>query len=151
MKLILKKSVDNLGEAGEVVQVKAGYGRNYLIPQGLAYVASEANIAKLEEERAKADDKARRDRLEASRRAAQIEGLVLTFTERAAEEGKLFGSVQVADIVERANQSGEIDFELEARVVMLDAPIKELGTVTVPVKLHAEVEASLEVRVEAQD
>ena len=70
MKLILKQDVANLGEAGEVVQVKPGYGRNYLIPQGLAYVASEANMQRLEEEQQRAEEKARRDFLEARRRAA---------------------------------------------------------------------------------
>jgi large subunit ribosomal protein L9 len=150
MKLILKQDVGTLGEAGDIVQVKAGYGRNYLIPQGLAYVASEANMAKMEAERTKADELARRDRLEASRRASQLEGLSLTFNERAGEDGKLFGSVTAADIVESAN-AGELDFELDRRVVVLDEPIKAIGVVSVELKLHAEVEASIEVRVEREE
>jgi len=146
MKLILKQDVPNLGDAGTVVQVKPGYGRNYLIPQGLAYVASEENMRRLEEEQARAEERARRDFLEARRRAAQIEGLSLTFGVRAGEEGKLFGSVTPAEITERANASG-IDFELERRQVLLDDPLKSLGTFPVPVRLHTEVEVELEVNV----
>lgn len=150
MKLILKKDMPNLGEAGEVVDVKPGYGRNYLIPQGLAYVASEANLKKIEEERAREAERRRRDRLEAHRRAAQLEGLLLTFHERAGEDGKLFGSVTAADIAEKANQEGELDFELDKKAVELDDPIKALGDSTVTIRLHAEVEVEVEVRVEEE-
>jgi large subunit ribosomal protein L9 len=149
MKLILKSAVDNLGEAGEVVQVKAGYGRNYLIPQGLAYVASEANMRRLEEEQARNKERSRRDYLEARRRASQLDGLSLTFTVRAGPDGKLFGSVTSADIAERANEGG-LDFELERRSIGLDEPLKALGVVGVPVRLHQEVEVEIEVRVERE-
>ncbi len=147
MKLILKQSVSNLGEAGEVVTVKAGYGRNYLIPQGLAYVASDANLARIEEEQARAQERRRRDLLEAGRRAAQVEVLSLTFAERAGEDGKLFGSVTAADVVERANASGELDFELDKKAIQMDEPIKAIGTFEVPVRLHADVEVSISVEV----
>ena len=150
MKLILKKNVENLGDAGQVVSVKAGYGRNYLLPQGLAYVASEANMARLEEEQARTAERSRRDFLEARRRASQIEGLSLVFVERAGEDGKLFGSVTRADIADRIN-AGEIDFELDKRFVELEDPIKVLGVTTVPLRLHAEVELEVEVRVERED
>lgn len=149
MKLILKKDMPNLGEAGEVVDVKDGYGRNYLIPQGLAYEASEANLRRIEEERAREQERMRRERLEAHRRAAQLEGLLITFHERA-DGGKLFGSVTAADIAEKANQEGGLDFELEKRTVLLEEPIKALGDVTVPIRLHAEVEVEIEVRVEEE-
>ena len=148
MKLILKKDVENLGEAGEVVTVKAGYGRNYLLPQGLAYTASEANIARLEEEQQKAEERQRRDFLEARRRASQLEDMSLLFHERAGEDGKLFGSVTVADILEQANSMG-LDFEVEKRHVLLDEPIKEVGVTGVPIRLHKDVEVPIEVRVEA--
>lgn len=147
MKLILKKRVENLGEPGEVVSVKAGYGRNYLIPQGLAYVASEANIRRLEEEQVRADERSRRDFLEARRRASQLEGMSLTFHERAGEDGKLFGSVTAADIAEKANEMG-LDFELDRRAIVLDEPIKILGVSNVEVHLHRDVDLSIEVRVE---
>jgi large subunit ribosomal protein L9 len=151
MKLILKQDVTNLGEAGEVVQVKPGYGRNYLIPQGLAYVASEANMQRLEEEQQRAEEKARRDFLEARRRAAQIESMSLTFEVRAGEDGKLFGSVTSADIAERANAGGELDFELDRRTVQLDEPLKALGVFPVGIRLHSEVEVEIEVRLEREN
>ncbi|NNL30302.1 MAG: 50S ribosomal protein L9 [Gemmatimonadetes bacterium] len=150
MKLILKQDMPNLGEAGEVVDVKPGYGRNYLIPQGLAYEASAANLERIEEERAREAERRRRDRLEAHRRAAQLEGLLLTFHERAGDDGKLFGSVTAADIAEKAKQEADLDFELEKKTVLLDEPIKALGDVTVAIRLHAEVEAEIEVRVEEE-
>lgn len=150
MKLILKKNVDNLGEAGQVVQVKAGYGRNYLLPQGLAYIASEANMKRLEEEQAKSDERLRRDFLEARRRASQLEDIVLTFRERASEDGKLFGSVSASDIAEQLN-AGELDFELEKRTVVVDEPIKMVGVSTVSLHLHAEVDVEVEVRVEPEE
>jgi large subunit ribosomal protein L9 len=150
MKLILKESVPNLGEPGDVVQVKPGYGRNYLIPQGLAYVASDANLKRIEEERARAEERRRRDLLEAGRRAAQVETLALTFQERAADDGKLFGSVTVADITDRANESG-LDFELDKKAVQLDEPIKALGSYQVPVRLHADVEVTIAVEVEREE
>lgn len=148
MKLILKQAVENLGEAGEVVTVKPGYGRNYLIPQGLAYEASAANMRRLEEERTRAEERARRDYLEGRRRAAQLAGMSLTFHARAGEDGKLFGSVTNADIADRANDSGSLDFELDRRIIDLPEPLKALGTFEVPVRLHAEVEAMIEVTVE---
>ncbi len=150
MKLILKKNVDNLGEAGQVVQVKAGYGRNYLVPQGLAYIASEANMKRLEEEQAKSDERLRRDFLEARRRASQLEDVVLTFRERASEDGKLFGSVSASDIAEQLN-AGELDFELEKRTVVVDEPIKMVGVSTVSLHLHADVDVEVEVRVEPEE
>ncbi|MCH7532504.1 MAG: 50S ribosomal protein L9 [Gemmatimonadetes bacterium] len=150
MKLILKKAVENLGEAGEVVQVRPGYGRNYLIPQGLAFTASDVNIRRLEEEQTRAEQSSRRGYLEARRRASQLEGVSLTFVERAGDDGKLFGSVTATDITERANQGG-LDFELDKKAVLLDEPIKALGVEAITIRLHAEVEVSIEVRVEREE
>jgi large subunit ribosomal protein L9 len=116
MKLILKQDVLNLGEAGDVVQVKPGYGRNYLLPQGLAYVASATNLKRAEEEQARHQERVRRDFLEARRRASQVEGLSITFDVLAGEDGKLFGSVTAAEIVDRANTSG-LDFELDRKTL----------------------------------
>lgn len=150
MKLILKQDVDNLGAAGEVVQVKPGYGRNYLIPHGLAYVASDENMQRIEEEQAAAVERKRRDYLEARRRASQLEKLSLAFSERAGEDGKLFGSVSVADIVDQANASG-LDFTLDKKAVLLEEPIKALGTAQVPIRLHPEVEFEVTVMVDAEE
>jgi large subunit ribosomal protein L9 len=150
MKLILKQAIENLGEAGEVVQVKPGYGRNYLIPHGLAYEASAANMARLEAEQAQAEERSRRDFLEARRRAAQLEGMSLVFHERAGEDGKLFGSVTKAHIAERANEA-DLDFVLDRKLIQLDEPLKSLGITNVPVQLHADVVVDIEVRVEREE
>jgi len=150
MKLILKKTVENVGEAGDVVQVKDGFGRNYLLPQGLAYVASEANIARLEAEQAQAEERSRRDFLEARRRAAQLEGLSLVFRERAGEDGKLFGSVTKAHIAERANER-VLDFVLERKLIALDEPLKALGVTSIPIHLYTDVVVEIEVRVEREE
>lgn len=153
MKLILKQPVENLGDAGDVVSVKAGYGRNYLVPQGLAYEASAANMRRLEEEQKRAEERSRRDYLEARRRAAQFAGMSLTFHARAGEgdDGKLFGSVTNADIADRANASGKLDFELDKRLVVLEEPLKTLGSFEVPVHLHAEVDLTIQVHVEREE
>lgn len=152
MKLILKHAVDNLGDAGDVVDVKPGFGRNYLLPQGLAYEASAANLERIEAEQERAREAMRRDFLEARRRASQLEELSLTFSERAAEgeEGRLFGSVSADDIVARLNEK-DFDFEVHRREVILDDPIKALGTYQVMLRLHVEVEFEIEVIVERDD
>ena len=150
MKLILKQSVENLGEAGEVIKVKPGFGRNYLIPQGFAYTATQANIEKLEQEQTQSEERSKRDFLEAGRRASQLEAISpITFHARAGDDGKLFGSVTSADIADRINESG-MDFELNRRAILLDEPIKMLGVWEVPLNLHGEVEAHIEVHVESE-
>lgn len=148
MKVILREFVEHLGDAGDVVDVKPGYARNYLLPQGFAESASEENIARLEEERRQAEERARRDYLEARRRAAQLEGTILIFHARAGEGGKLFGSVTSTDIMERAKERAGLDFELEKGQVALEEPIKEVGAYKVPVRLHDDVEVEIQVRVE---
>lgn len=150
MKLILRKPVENLGEPGEIVDVAAGYGRNFLLPQGLAFEASEANIRRLEEEKAQAAERARRDYLEAKRRASQLHHMSLVFHARAGEDGKLFGSVTAGDIADRASETG-LDFKLEKRNVMLDEPLKALGSATVVIRLHSEVEVEIDVTVEREE
>ena len=150
MKVILKKTVDNLGESGEIVDVKPGYARNYLIPPDLAYEASAANMRKIEEEKQQSEERAKKDFLEAKRRAAQMEGTVLTFHARAGQDGKLFGSVTSGDIAERIVQK-ELDFELDRRKIVLEEPVKLLGVSKVPVRLHPEVTVEIEVRVEREE
>ncbi len=150
MKLILRTAVEKLGESGEVVDVKDGYARNFLIPQGLAYAASEKNLRRLEGEQARAEEVAKHDYLEARRRASQLEGLSMTFQVKAGEEGKLFGSVTNADITDKLNQ-GELDFEIDRRQIVLDEPIKQLGAFEVQIRFHAQVEVTVEVRTERMD
>ncbi len=147
MKLILRRTVDRLGDQGDVVDVKAGYARNYLIPQGLAYLASSGNLKRLERERDDAEELAKHDYLEARRRAAQLEGTSLVFRVHAGEDGRLFGAVTNADVADRLNQ-GELDFEVDRRIVMLEEPLKLLGVSKVLVRLHSQVEVEVEIQVE---
>ena len=150
MKLILREDVPYLGGAGDVVRVRAGYGRNYLLPRGLAYMATDRNLRRVEEEARLRGEQRRRDRLEAGRQAALLEGLTLTFARRASEEGQLFGSVTAREICDEVvrTQGG---FVLERRTVELDGPIKTVGEHEIPVRLHADIEAKLRVVVEIEE
>ena len=150
MKLILRNAVENLGDPGDIVDVAPGYGRNYPVPQGLAYEASEANIRRLEEEKVQAEERTRRDFLEAKRRAAQLENTLLTFHARASEDGKLFGSVTAGDIADRSSDQG-LDFKVERRQVLLDEPLKVLGSSKVAIRLYAEVEVEIDVSIEREE
>ena len=150
MKLILRHAVENLGDPGDIVDVAPGFGRNYLLPQGLASEASAANVRRLEEEKVQAEERARRDFLEAKRRASQLDNTVLTFHARASEDGKLFGSVTAGDIADRSSEQG-LDFKVERRQVILDEPLKVLGSSKVIVRLHSEVEVEIEVQVEREE
>jgi large subunit ribosomal protein L9 len=144
VKVILREDIDKLGEAGEIVSVKPGYARNYLLPQDLAYEATEASVRQLEQERERAEQRARRDYLEARRRASQLEDIQLTFHARAGEESKLFGSIGTADIADRLKEQG-LDFEVDRKDVELDEPIKALGVYDVAIKLHQEVRPEIKV------
>lgn len=151
MKVILKEDLENLGEQGDVVDVKPGYARNFLLPRGLAYEASDANLERIERERQEAEERARRDYLEARRRASQLEDQVLVFSERASEEGKLFGSVTAADVADRLNERGDLDFEVDKRIVRLEEPLKTVGVANVEIELHGDVVVEVEVRVERDE
>ena len=150
MKLILRETVGSLGQAGEVVTVKPGYARNYLLPQGLAYMASAANVRRIEEEARLREERTRRSYLEANRQASQLEGLSLAVTAKAGSEGQLFGSVTVKDIWELLRKS-DIDFELDKRAVLLAEPIKAVGEHLVPIRLQPGVEVEVGVVVEAEE
>ena len=150
VKVILRQDVATLGSVGEIVTVKTGYARNYLLPRGVAYEATSANLKQLEEDRSRADARAKRDYLEARRRASKIEGVSLTFHAKAGEESKLFGSITSADIADRLREQG-LDFELDKRWIELDEPIKALGVYSVPVRLHTDVKPEVKVWVIKQD
>lgn len=150
MKLILRETVASLGRAGDVVKVKPGYARNYLLPEGLAYTASRANIRRMEEEARRRSERVRRDYLEANRQASRLEGLTVRVAARAGDEGQLFGSVTVRDICEKVAESG-IDFELDPRTVRLSAPIKSVGEHAVPVRIQSGAEVDLLVIVEPEE
>ena len=149
MRLILREAVEHLGQAGDLVTVKPGYARNYLIPRGLAHRATDANVRLIEEERRVREERIRRTRLEARRRASILEDVVLTFTARASDEGTLFGSVNANDILGRA-QEADIGFELDRRSVLLAEPIKTVGEHLVTLRLQPGVEADIRVIVEAE-
>jgi large subunit ribosomal protein L9 len=144
VKIILRQDIDKLGAAGEVVSVKPGFARNYLLPRGFAFEASAANLRQIEEDKSRVEARGRRDYLEARRRASQLEGVSLTFHAKAGEESKLFGSVTSADIADRLNEQG-LDFQIDRRTIEMDEPIKALGVFSVPVKLHADVKPEVKV------
>lgn len=147
MQVILRQRIETLGDAGEIVDVKPGYGRNYLIPQGLAYEATDANKRRLEAERARTAAKEAETMQDAQKRAASIEGVSLTFNARAGQEGKLFGSITSADIAEKLAEQG---ITIDRRQIELDEPIKTLGVTSVPVRLHPQVRPELKVWVIAE-
>ncbi len=150
MKVILKRAIENLGGSGEVVSVKPGYARNYLLPQGLAYEASKGNLRRIEEERLAAEERGRRDFLEGRRQMSQLDGTTLVFRARTSQDGRLFGSVSAADIAERLTALAT-DFEVERRQVVLEEPLKELGAHQVTIALRKEIETEIQVQVEPEE
>ena len=146
--VILRAEVENLGHAGDLVEVAPGYARNYLLPRGLAYVATEANKHRVAQEKKKYEEKLEQERAEATALAARLEGLVLEFRAMAGEEDQLYGSISVADISDRLEELG---FEIERSRVKLDQPIKALGEFEVPLRLHPQVTQPIAVRVEREE
>lgn len=144
MRVILKQEVHNLGDAGAIVKVAAGYGRNYLIPRGLAILASEGSVNELQHQQRMADA-IRRKQLGSARELVQkIEATAITIRREAGEDDKLFGSVTNRDIVEALAAEG---VEVERRSVQLEDHIRSIGLFTVPVRLHRDVTANLRVYV----
>ena len=146
--VILRAEVEDLGHAGDLVEVAPGYARNYLLPRGLAYVATEANKHRVVQEKKKYEEKLQRERVDAEALAARLEGIVLEFRENAGEEDQLYGSVTIADIAERLEGLG---FEIERTRIKLDQPIKSLGEFEIPVRLHPQVTQPITVRVEREE
>ena len=148
MKVILKEDIPKLGKMGETVQVAPGYGRNYLIPQGKAIMASSKNLKALQHEQMLIQRRADLVRKDAEGVAGKIEGLTLTLTRKVIEEDKLYGSVSVSDISQALEEAG---VEIERKLIKLDEPIKSLGEFQVPVKVHADVTAQLTVQVTKEE
>jgi large subunit ribosomal protein L9 len=142
MEVILRQAVENLGKPGEVVKVKNGYARNYLLPHGLAYEATPGNLKRIQQERDRLEAAENQRRLTASELAAKLEQVSLTFSARVGEEGKLFGSVTSADISQQLEAQG---YRVEKRQIDLHEPIKSLGVYRVPVRLHADVKPEIRV------
>lgn len=147
MQVILRDKIENLGNAGDVVEVRPGYGRNYLIPKGLAYEATQANVRRHDAERAAQGRRDDETLSEARQRAAAIEGVSLTFHARAGQEGKLFGSITSSDIADKLAEQG---VQIDRRTIELDEPIKTLGVTSVPVRLHPQVRPEIKVWVIAE-
>ncbi len=147
MKIILKKKYENLGDIGEVVTVKGGFARNFLIPQGIAIPATKQNMRVIEfaKERLQAAEK--RLIREAEELKAKLDTISVTAEVQVGEEDKVFGSVTSQNIADLVAAKG---FELDRRKIQLDEPIKALGVYEVPVKLHSEVEAKIKVWVVKQ-
>jgi large subunit ribosomal protein L9 len=142
MQIILRQAIENLGNPGDVVSVKPGYGRNYLLPHGLAYEATPGNLKRIAQERARLEAAENERRGTAQEFATKLEQVSLTFSARVGEEGKLFGSVTTADIVTQLEAQG---FHIEKRQIDLHEPIKALGVYKVPIRLHAEVKPEIRV------
>ena len=142
MEIILRQAVENLGKPGDVVKVKSGYARNYLLPHGLAYEATPGNLKRIQQERDRLDAAENERRGAAQGLAEKLEQVSLTFSARVGEEGKLFGSVTAADIAQQLEAQG---FHLEKRQIDLHEPIKALGVYRVPIRLHADVKPEVRV------
>jgi large subunit ribosomal protein L9 len=142
MEVILRQAVENLGKPGDVVKVKNGYARNYLLPHNLAYEATPGNLKRIQQERDRLDAAENQRRSTAQELATKLEQVSLTFSARVGEEGKLFGSVTASDIAQQLEQQG---FHVEKRQIDLHEPIKALGVYRVPVRLHADVKPEVRV------
>ena len=144
MKVILKEDIPKLGTMGETVKVAPGYGRNYLIPQGKAVLATSKNLKELEHQRQLILRKAELIRKDAESFAEKFRGLTLTLARKVKDEDKIYGSVSVSDISQALEEAG---VEIERKLIKLDEPIRSLGEFQVPVKVHADVTAELTVQV----
>ncbi|MGH0031190.1 MAG: 50S ribosomal protein L9 [Myxococcota bacterium] len=147
VKLILKESVHSLGEAGDLVSVKPGFARNFLLPQGKAILATESRVRELEHHKRIVAEKAAKELSNLQETKKKLEGLRIEIGARAGEEGKLFGSVTTVQI---AQQLAEQGYEVDRRRIDLKDAIKELGEHAVPVKLHREIVAELTVVVTSE-
>ena len=148
MELLLKEDVDKLGVRGELVKVRPGYGRNYLLPRGLAIQATPGNVKQIEMQRQSLLKKEATEREGALQPAGLLKDLTLEFARKVGEHGILYGSVTSMDIAEAFTAKG---FEIDRRKIQLKDPIKEPGEFEVPVKLHREVTTNIKVVVKNED
>lgn len=148
MEVILLENIANLGELGEKVSVKSGYGRNFLIPQRKAVPATKANLIDFEARRAELQQLADEKLAVAKTRAEKVNALDITLTTKAGDEGKLFGSITVRDIADAAVSRG-VEIE-KTEIQMPDGPLRQLGEYVIAVQLHSEVTAELKVGVIAE-
>jgi large subunit ribosomal protein L9 len=144
--ILLREDIDELGGRGEIVKVRAGYARNYLLPKGLATLATKGNVSQIEQERAALLKKAAVEKATAEAQKDQMGIIELNFERQAGEHGTLFGSVTSMDVAEALREKG---YEVDRRKVILRHPIKETGEYTVKVRLHREVLLDVPVKVTA--
>lgn len=145
--ILLREDIETLGGRGEIVKVKAGYARNYLLPKGLATLATKGNVKQIELERAALLKKAAAEKATAELQADQMKGLALNFERKAGEQGHLFGSVTSMDIAEAIKAQG---YEIDRRKIVMKEAIKDTGSFTIGVKLHREVTLQVPVTVKAE-
>jgi large subunit ribosomal protein L9 len=145
--VLLREDIETLGGRGEIVKVKAGYARNYLLPQGLATLATKGNLRQIELERSALLKKAAAEKATAELQAEQMGSLALEFTRKAGEQGHLFGSVTSMDVAEALKAKG---YEIDRRKIVLKEAIKDTGNFTVGLKLHREVTLQVPVTVRAE-
>jgi large subunit ribosomal protein L9 len=143
-KVLLREDVDDLGARGEIVRVRAGYARNYLLPRNLAVEATTGNVKGIEQERAALLKKEAKERATAEAQSQQMGSLVLEFKRKAGEQGALYGSVTSMDVAEALKERG---YEIDRHRIHLREPLKRLGDYAVPVRLHREVTIDLQVKV----
>jgi large subunit ribosomal protein L9 len=146
-RILLREDIDDLGARGEIVRVRAGYARNYLLPRKLAVEATNSNVKQIEGERSALLKKEAGERTTAQGQADQIGKLVLEFQRKSGEQGALYGSVTSMDIAEALKERG---YEIDRHRLHLREPIKRLGDFTVPLRLHREVTVDLQVKVVAE-
>lgn len=147
MKVILKADVKNLGQIGEVVSVKDGYGKNFLIPKGVAVEANTKNIKSLEHEKRKIGEIAKKNKSTAENLSSKLSSLAITMKAKAGGEEKLFGSITAMDIADALKKEG---FEIDKRKIQLEEPIKRLGDYAVNIKIHQDISAKLNISVVAE-
>ena len=145
--ILLREDIEHVGGRGEIVKVKAGYARNYLLPQGFATLATKGNIKQIEQERAALLKKAAIEKATAEAQKEQMESIALRFERKSGDHGHLFGSVTSIDIAEALKAKG---YEIDRRKIVLKDAIKETGDFTVNVKLHREVTLAIPVTVAAE-
>jgi len=144
MKIILKQDVENLGRKGDIVNVSAGYGRNYLIPRKMALEVTSSNLRMVEMERRALKKKLEKERLSYEELVQKLNALSLTFSRKAGEKDLIFGSVSVADIREALIERG---FDIEKKKIILEEPIKRLGNYVVPIRISPDDRAELKIEV----
>jgi large subunit ribosomal protein L9 len=142
VEVILRQAVEKLGNPGDIVSVSNGYARNFLLPRGVAFEATEGNKKRIAQEKARLEAAESERRDTAQEFAKVLEEVSITFAARVGEEGKLFGSVTAADIAQQLEAQGH---KVERRQIDLHEPIKALGVYRVPIKLHADVKPEIKV------